>query len=400
VTDALQGVADEDQLSLAFLGDPNSIHTRRWIHFFAERGHRVTLLVPRDKPVEPGLLPSIEIEPFTSLAARRRLPPASLLCGRRSVRQAVARIRPDVLNAHFLTVYGWHAWVSGFHPYVITLWGSDVFIAPRRSRLAAALGRISLRAADMVMVNSEALKRGAVAIGARPNRLAMIQWGVDLAKFRPGPDPSELRGRLGLQGRRVVFSPRAITPLYRQTVVVRALAELPSDVVVVMARHSARPGELEAVEREVNTLGLAERVVIVDDIGHAEMPEFYRLADVVVSVPESDSTSVTVLEALASGLPIVASNLPSMREWLSDLDPSLLVPVDDPAATAAALSRALGRDRRTRAELAGRARAIVAERADEARSLAHVEHLYRQLARHGRAGPPGMRRRHEQAPRT
>jgi glycosyltransferase involved in cell wall biosynthesis len=209
----------------------------------------------------------------------------------------------------------------------------------------------------------------------------MIQFGVDLRRFAPGPDPGALRARLGLQGKRVVFSPRAITPLYRQGVVVEALAQLPSDVVVLMSRSAAQADELEAIEGKARDLGLADRLVMVPAIAHSDMPDFYRLANVVVSVPISDSSSVSVLEALSCGRPIVASSLPSIREWLWDLDSAALVPVDNPDATAAALVRALELSPKARADIAARGRQIVAERADQDRSLGHVESLYRELAR-------------------
>jgi glycosyltransferase involved in cell wall biosynthesis len=208
----------------------------------------------------------------------------------------------------------------------------------------------------------------------------MIQFGVDLGQFAPGPDPVALRDRLGLQGKRVVFSPRAVTPLYRQNVVVEALAQLPPDVVVLMSRSAAQAGELEAIERKARDLDLADRLVIVPAIAHSDMADFYRLADVVVSVPISDSSSISVLEALACGRPIVASDLPSIREWLWDLDSPALVPVDDPGATAAALMRALTLDSKSRADIGARGRQIVADRADQDRSLGHVESLYRELA--------------------
>ena len=117
------------------------------------------------------------------------------------------------------------------------------------------------------------------------------------------------------------------------------------------------------------------------------MPDFLRLADVVVSVPASDSTSVTILEALACERPIVAADLPSVREWLAELDPELLVPVDDAAATAQALTRALARSAAEGAEMGRRGRAIVKERADQATSLGQVEHLYLRLRRESAGGP-------------
>jgi glycosyltransferase involved in cell wall biosynthesis len=378
-------------LNLAFMGDVNSVHLRRWVSYFAARGHAVTMLVPESRDVEPGLLPGISIERFSPFAVHGRVTPAGLWRGRSSVRRAVARIEPDVLNAHFLTVHGWNAWMSGFHPYALTLWGSDVFIHPRKSRAGAVLARLALRSADMVMVNSEALLAGALAIGAPPARTQVVQHGVDLARFSPGPAAEALRARLGLTGRQIVYSPRAITPLYRHRVVVEALALLPPDVVVVMSCFRAQADELDRIRRRAETLGLTDRVVLVPQFTDSEIPDMYRLADVVVSVPASDSTAATLLEALATGTPIVAGDLPSVREWLWDLDSSALVPVDDVPATAAALARALDRDPRDRAELGRRARAIVEARADQIASLGMVESIYRGLALARRRGAAGSR---------
>ncbi|MFI5259236.1 MAG: glycosyltransferase, partial [Candidatus Limnocylindrales bacterium] len=288
----------EGPLRLAFLGDPNSIHIRRWVTFFSERGHRVTLLVDDDVEVGPGLAPAIAIERFAAVSVKGRFPPASLVRAYRSVRRVVKRVDPDVLNAHFLTVHGWQGWLSGFHPFVATLWGSDIFITPKRYRVAALLSKATLRAADMIMVNSEMLSEAAKALGAPTERTEMIQFGVDLSRFTAGPDPTALRDSLGLQGKRVIFSPRGITPLYRHEVVIHALASLPADVAVLMSRFRAQSSELEALMNLAKALGLSDRIVIVDEIGHEQMPDYYRLADVVVSVPMSDSTSVTLLEAL------------------------------------------------------------------------------------------------------
>ncbi len=384
--DASTTAEPKNRIRLALLGDPNSIHLRRWATFFAERGHRVTLLVPKGARVDPGLPASIAFEGFSRFNPRSLFPPLSFLRSRRSVRMAVARVQPDVLNAHFLTIHGWHAWLAGFHPYAVTLWGSDIYIGPRKWLAVRMLARLTLRVADLVMADSEDLKRAAEELGSRPGSTELIQWGVDLRRFSEGPAPDELRSRLGLDGRRVVFSPRAVRPLYRQGVVIEALAQLPSDVAVVMSRHNCDPAEVEAIERQAASLGISDRVVFVPEIPHAEMPDFLRLSDVVVSVPASDSTSVTILEALACERQVVAVDLPSVREWLADLDPESLVPVDDPAATERALARALGRSAAERAEIGRRGRAIVKERADQATSLGHVEQLYLRLLRNVASG--------------
>jgi glycosyltransferase involved in cell wall biosynthesis len=240
--------------------------------------------------------------------------------------------------------------------------------------------RLPLRSADLVVAGSASLMEAAISLGARRDRAVTIASGVDRTSFRPGPASPALRGRLGLEGRHVLFSPRAMKPLYRHGVVVDALTRLPDDVVALMVSYMADPTELSAVQRRAEELGVADRVVIVPAIAHSDMPDFYRLADVVVSLPASDSTPITLFEALACERPVVAADLPAVRELLGRLDPGALVPVDDPAQTATAIARALDRGPAERAALATQGVVLVEEMADQDRNLARVEKLYRGLA--------------------
>ena len=148
-----------------------------------------------------------------------------------------------------------------------------------------------------------------------------------------------------------------------------------------MTRHLAEESEVAALQTRAAALGLADRIVIVPKVAHGEMADFYRLAEVVVSVPFTDGTPVTLLEALSSGRPVVATDLPSVREWLGDLDPGSLVPVGDVAATARAIAAALTRSAAERTELALRGRQLIEEKAGHDRNMALAESLYRGLLR-------------------
>jgi glycosyltransferase involved in cell wall biosynthesis len=372
-------------LAIAFLGDPNSIHTRRWTGYLAGRGHRITLIVGQNKEIGPGLPEGIEIERFVPYTRRPIHLMGAIVAGR-SFRRVLDRLKPDVLHAHYLTGNGWLSWISGFHPYVITVWGSDVLITARESWRAKLHSRLALHGADLVTGTSEHLLAAAVAAGARPQRTRLIHFGVDPERFCPGPDPTELRSRLGLDGRRVVFSPRTIGSLYHHETVIEALAGLPDDVVVLMTRHLADAAELAALERQAAALGVADRVVVVDAVAHADMPDFYRMAEVVVSVAASDGGPITVVEALAAGRPVVATDLPSVREWLTELDPAAMVPVADGEATTRAIELQLSRPSAEREEIGRRGREAVLERADERANMERMEQLYLELAARHRRG--------------
>lgn len=371
-----------ERLRLAFVADPNSIHTRRWLGFFASRGHEVHLLAAADQAIDGGLPDGVAVHRFASYGTRLR--PLGAIRARRSLRALVGRLRPDVLHAHYLTRYGWLAMLAGFRPLAVTVWGSDVFVTPHRSLPARLLARRVLREADVVTAVSRALADAAVECGAKPERIRIIQFGVDPVRFSPGPAPEELRERLGLTGRRVVFAPRALRPVYRQEVVVRALAELPDDVALVLSEQSADSRSVSAIRDLMVALAIEPRVRFVASIPHAEMPAYYRLANVVVSVPESDAFPVTALEAMACGQPVVLSDLSSTREGLGELVPWARVPVGDSTATARAIDRALGLAATERAELGAALRSAALERTGPGHDLTSMEAEYRRLAGRGR----------------
>ena len=366
------------RLRLAFLGDPSSVHLRRWLGSFVSRGHAVALLEPTGTEPDPDLPAGVERIPFRPLPAR--FSPAGALAARAHLRRAVAEWRPDILHAHYARRPAWHAWLSGRRPYLVTVWGSDVLVTGPMTGVGRLATRLALRDAAVVTAATPQLAAAAVALGARRERVRDTELGVDTERFRPGPPDEALREALGLGAARVVLSPRVLAPLYRHEVVIEALADLPSDVVVLSTGMLADPAERARLEARAADIGVLDRWRILPAVDDERMAELYRLAAVVVSVPESDAMPQTVLEAMATGRPAVVSDLPDAREWLADLMPELIVPVGDAAATAAALRAALSQAEPASLALGDRLRQRVVDRADAKRSLDIVESWYFELA--------------------
>jgi glycosyltransferase involved in cell wall biosynthesis len=303
----------------------------------------------------------------------------SSLQGRAAIRAVLDEIRPDVLHAHYLSRYGWQARLSGFHPYVVTPWGSDLFVTLRRSLRARLWARFSLRGADLVTVASAQMADAVVAAGARRTRVVAIQFGVDSERFSPGPADPSLGASLGLGGT-IIFSPRSLRPIYRHEIILPAVAQLAGDIRLVMSGRNADPSYRRSLEQQAAALGIDGRLLILDEIRDDEMPELYRLASVVVSVPDSDGVPVSVLEAMACGTPVVASDLPGVRETLGAVAPKLLVPPGDSGSLADALRSALQLDGSEREALSMALREWVTANADQRVNMLRMEALYRDLA--------------------
>src|SRR5262249_17827058 len=147
------------------------------------------------------------------------------------------------------------------------------------------------------------------------------QWGVDTSAFFPTPPDPGLVSELNLTTRPVILSPRHIFPLYNQKTIVSAFAlvvkEVP-DAVLVLKHHDKDEDYFRSIERQVASLGLEKSVRFVGTMPHQRMAALYCMAAVTVSVPLSDGTPMSILEAMACGSVPVVSDLPSLREWIQD----------------------------------------------------------------------------------
>jgi glycosyltransferase involved in cell wall biosynthesis len=373
-------LAADRALRLAFLGNPNAVHLRRWLRFFAARGHEVVLLDGFGFEIAPGLDERIRVERYDARGSVR-LPLLQSLHSRRTLRRLLAQLDPDVVHAHYLRRYGHQAGIAGHHPYVISTWGSDVLLASPRRR-----GRwwdwLSLRRADLVTAVSPYMRDAAIRAGARPERVEIVQFGVDMARFAPAPVPRDTLARLGIGERPYILSPRAIRPLYRHETVIDAVATLPTEVGLVMTGLGADPDYLGQLRARIAANGLAERVSVLDVVPDEDLPALYRAARVVVSVPASDSFPISLLEAMACGTPIVAGDLPAVTSMLRDVTPDSIVPTGDPSALAAALRRALDLPDDERRRLGAALRESIGF-ADYEANMRRMEDLYRGLAGRG-----------------
>jgi glycosyltransferase-like protein len=220
----------------------------------------------------------------------------------------------------------------------------------------------------------------------------VVHNGVDAARFQAadpaqartqaGTQAKELRRRAGAADRPLILSVGGIEPRKGSDTLVRAIAALKKagrhPVLAVVGGHSFqdyRPYR-DRVLASLPGLGLRldDDVVQVGTVPDAELPAWYAAADVLAFPSTKEGWGLAVLEAMSAGLPVVASDLPVFREYLTAGRDALLVPVDDAAALAAALTEVLDDP-----ELAARLRAsalVTAQRFTWARSAAEHQAIY------------------------
>jgi glycosyltransferase involved in cell wall biosynthesis len=360
-----------DPLRLCYVGWGDHVHLERWAGYFAATGHDVSILslVPRAGRYPPGAR-EVRVGFENRGAQWRQL----------RMRWLLWQLRPQIVHVHWAH-FAWDVSRVWRGPIVVTAWGSDIYKDGNFSPLALKRLRSGLAAAHAITCDSADLARViAERVPEALDRIHVIQWGVDTGHFRPGERDSPLARSLQLGDGPVVLSPRNFTPLYNQETIVRAFRrvvdERPDAVLVFKDYHGDR-GYREKVLALVRELGLDASVRVVETVPYEQMPDLYRLADVSVSVPHSDATPMSLLEAMACGSLPICSDLPSVREWIVDGANGYLVPVDDAAVLATRLLALL--DSKEAPAMASTNRRIVEERASQRAHMARALDLYRSL---------------------
>ncbi len=319
-------------MRLAFLSIGRHIHTERWIRWFSEQGHECHLLT-----VQPGLLEGVTVHDITASFGPKPLRYA-LSLGK--VRRLLKRIRPDLLNTHFLTGYGYWGRFSGFHPNVLTVWGDDVYVTPFENGLKNRLARLALADCDALTGDSTDILAVADRLGADPARSFRVLWGVDFEIFQPGCD-LEWRRKLGFGDDDLLFfSPRSYTqPYYNIDTVIEAAALVKDREPRARFLFSGYEGDPGPFKRRAAEAGIEGVMTMLGRLPHQEFATALKSSDVFISVPSVDATAVSLLEAMSCARGIIISSLPSSMEWIRDGVSGLIVPPRDPQALADAMLR-------------------------------------------------------------
>jgi glycosyltransferase involved in cell wall biosynthesis len=262
--------------------------------------------------------------PAERISVRRDVDP--LLLGK-----LVRGLRADVVHTHLVhaDLYaGLAARVRGT-PLVSTKHNDDPF----RTGAFRHVERILMRLTDRVVVISESLRRFTVErVGVPADKIETIHYGLDAPPAPWGSNPPDDVP----QGARILVSTSRLTQQKGVDIAVRALASLPDDVELVVLGDGPERAALESLARDI---GVDERLHLPGRV--PDVAAWLRRAAVYVHPARWEGFGLGVLEAMVSGLPVVATRVSSLPELVADGETGYLVPVDDAQAFAQAVERAL-----------------------------------------------------------
>lgn len=353
-------------------------HDYRFLTSLAESGQEVLFLrlERRKRQVEDRSLPP-EVEQIIWSGGKKpfswRSLPATVLALRKVLRQ----YQPDVIHAGPVQSCAFLAALAGGRPLVTMSWGSDLLVDAHRTPWMKGITRFTLQRSDMLVGDCQAVQRAAEGFGFSGERVVLFPWGVDVEKFSPAGSDDGLRDRLGWKDAFVILSLRSWEPIYGVDCVVQAFAraaEVEPRLRLLLLGNGSLAGKIQAMMYEHN---LHERVYLGGQVSQRELPRYYRAADLYVSASHSDGSSVSLLEALASGLPVLVSDIPGNREWIEEGVAGWLFPDGETGALAAGMLKAVSAGPQLM-EMGRRGRLLAEERADWRKNFPKLLTAYQQ----------------------
>jgi len=243
-----------------------------------------------------------------------------------AIRMLLQNIKPDILHAHTVDYFGYWGAKSHYRPFIVTAWGSDVLVTPKKSPEAKRRVQYTLNKANVITTINGYIRDYIIREFDIPaHKVLSFEWGIPLDIFHKGyeAESTNLKRELELGDGFVLLSPRYIRDHYRIENIIKSmpliLQKHPNTILMLLR------GLVAGNDYETKMVKLAEELDIINnlriikrELTPHEMAVLYNISDACISIPLTDGFGFSNQEAMACGaIPIVA-NLEVYHQYLTD----------------------------------------------------------------------------------
>ena len=336
-------------MKVLVVSDAQSVHTQRWTSALKEKGVDVVLYTI--KPVTDDFYSSRNIKcHFFDLFDFKREKKGKLYAIKRHLmavshlKQVLKEEKPDILHSHFVTSYSLIAALAGYRPFIVSAWGSDIYIYPKKSPVNKAIVKFILSCADKILSTSNVMARECTKYTRKP--IEITPFGVDTELFKRREGKSECNCNIAGQSKPqkfVVGSVKTLAENYGTEYLIRAFKIVADrnpmiDCSLELVGKGPDEERLKGIAKE---LGISDKVHFRGFINQKDLPEVFSSFNIACYLSNSESFGVSAIEAMSCNCSVVASDADGFTEVIEDGVTGIIVPKRDPQATADAIQKFL-----------------------------------------------------------
>src|SRR6266508_1217313 len=304
------------------------------------------------------------------------------------LRRLTKEINPDLIHAGPIQNCAFIATLSGFRPFLAMSWGYDLVMDADKSSWMRWVTRYTLKRSAFFVSDANVSREKAIAFGMDSAKTVIFPWGTDIEHFLP---KKEERGKKTASSNRKskIENPKSITlfcsrtweSIYGVDVLAKAFVKVASvnpDINLILLGGGSQGAKIRQILMSGNVM---ERVHFGGHVTQADLPRWYHMADLYISPSHVDGSSVTLMEALASGLPCLVSDIAGNKEWIEDGVNGWLFRDGDVNDLAEKILNAIKDRRRSFKKIGEAARKTAEQKADWKKNFGKLLEVYNVIAR-------------------
>jgi L-malate glycosyltransferase len=322
-------------VKLLLLSDTYSEHTEKWALGLAESGFQVGIFSFNKSSYPWYEHPNITVffEPDKKINAESNLTKLAYIKYVTVLKKIIKQFKPDVLHAHYATSYGLVGALSGFHPFVISAWGTDVMRFPQKNFVAKSILKYNFRNADLICATSPTIKEYIQQFVNKP--VTIVPFGIDIADFKPKTngitifEPNDF----------VIASIKPLETIYKIDVLIEAFAELCNHYKHIRLLILGEGSEFNNLKLLCEKLKVNEKVCFTGRVPFNQVSNYFNACSILVNISEYESFGVSVIEAMACGKPTVVTNVGGLKDVVENDDLGIKVEVGNISQTYNAIEK-------------------------------------------------------------
>lgn len=362
---------------ICLLGDGSSTHIQRIALALEQRGYCILIMTGSHHHSDElhqitHAHPHIQVQSFNS-----KFPVFKKI---HAMRKILKDFKVDILHSHYVNHGGYAGFLTGFHPHIISAWGDDIWLTPKMS-LAHRMGVITtLRSSDLNLPVSSQLHDEIVRLTHKKIPSLVWNWGVDTEHFKSDAEKIKLfRKKIGIQAEELlVYSPRLLLPDYFHELLIEAwpevLSKLPNARLVIKKTCADAIYESQ-LQAKIETLRLRDQIIWLENLSFQDLATSFSAADLMVSLPVTEGTPMSILEALSCETLVLATDIPEVREWVIPTKTGALT-LKNPPAIAKKIIELLTLSPENKKEMGRLGRSLVIQKAGREKSFDDLEKIY------------------------
>ena len=308
-------------MRICFIAPANNYHTKKWAQWFIKNNHEVHIISFLDAQIEGVMVHYINTGIDVAENDKRKL---VYLLYSRKVRKIIKSINPDIINAHYATSYGTVTALAGIHPYVLSVWGSDIYEFPNKSWAHKKLLKYSLKKADYLFSTSKAMADEASKY--TNHSFEITPFGVDMELFNRSKRSRQNDDRFVIGTVKGLSYKYGIDTLLKGAAIVNQ--EHPEyNLEVRIAGRGKDEYQLKELAKELKIDTIVRWLGFISQEDAAV--EWANMDIGIVVSSSSESFGVSAVECQASNVPVIISDVPGLEEATFPNESSLVIRRED-----------------------------------------------------------------------